>query len=129
MRRMIESPATPVERELSHLLSEILDASPRRGLAAHRVLASAYLPWLERRLVHRMRVGGASWTGIGRVLGVSRQAVQKRFDRPVSLDDMLPPTLPDKTTGPHREERELLAKLHHLRQLADADASGQAVPW
>lgn len=126
-----QPPHTPstVEREIAYLLREIFGGSPNRGLYAHRLLVTLYVPWLARLLVHRARRRGTSWAGIGRILGISRQAVQKRFDRKAAMADLLPPTLPAKTTGPDREYRDLLVRLRHLREHADACATGELVPW
>jgi hypothetical protein len=121
--------SSTVEREVAHLLREIFGAPPNRGLYAHRLLVTLYVPWLARLLVHRARRRGTSWAGIGRILGVSRQAVQKRFDQPAAMADLLPPTLPEKTTGPHREYRDLLVRLRHLREHDEAHAAGELVPW
>jgi hypothetical protein len=120
---------TPVEREVAHLLAEIFHESANRGLFAYRLLVSRYLPWIARSLVHRARRRGMSWAGIGRILGISRQAVQKRFDREASLANMLPPTLPMKTAGADREYRELLTRLRHMREHADAAVRGELGPW
>ena len=120
---------TVVEREIAFLLREMFHASANRGLYAHRLLVSRYLPWLARLLVHRARARGTSWAGIGRVLGISRQAVQKRFDHDGSLADALPPTLPMRTEGVDREYRELVNRLRLLREHADAQARGELVPW
>ena len=121
--------ATVVEREVAYLVNEIFQASANRGLFAYRLLMSRYLPWLARLLVHRARRRGTSWTGIGRVLGVSRQAVQKRYDHDASLVDVLPPTLPMKTEGVDREYREVVTRLRRIREHADACATGELVPW
>ena len=39
---------------------------------------------LERRLVMRARVGGASWKQVGAAIGVSGQAAHKRYRRDVT---------------------------------------------
>jgi hypothetical protein len=67
--------ARVVEREVSYLVDEIFNASATRGVFAYRLLVSRYLSWLARLLVHRARRRGTSWAGIGRVLGISWQAV------------------------------------------------------
>jgi hypothetical protein len=121
--------ATVVEREVAYLFSEIFQAPANRGLFAYRLLMSRYLPWLALLLVHRARRRGTSWAGIGRIMGISRQAVQKRFDREASLAELLPPTLPMKTAGADHEYRELLTRLRHIREHADAAARGELVPW
>lgn len=56
------------------------DTDPARGLravAALRRLADD----LEQRQVHRARADGWSWQQIGDALGVSRQAVHKKYRR------------------------------------------------
>jgi len=121
--------ATVVEREISYLVDEIFNASANRGLFAYRLLMSRYLPWLARLLVHRARRRGTSWAGIGRVLGISRQAVQKRYDHDASLAHALPPTLPMKTEGVDRDYRELVTRLRRMREHADAMERGELVPW
>lgn len=68
------------EREMQLLVREVLGWRTRPALAGLGMLNDLYLPWLERRLVLRARREGVSWTGIGRLLGRSRQAIRQRHD-------------------------------------------------
>ncbi len=58
------------------------DGDPLEGLRALEAQRHELFD-LERRLVMRARVGGASWKRIGAALGVSGQAAHKRFRRDV----------------------------------------------
>ncbi len=63
---------------MSALVAQAGDDDPMRALAAvselHREINRA-----EAAAVRRARTNGASWAQIARVLGVSRQAVHKKF--------------------------------------------------
>jgi DNA-directed RNA polymerase specialized sigma24 family protein len=63
---------------MSALVAQAEDEDPLRALAAvaqlHREVDRA-----EAIVVRRARVGGATWEQIARVLGVSRQAVHKKY--------------------------------------------------
>jgi len=64
----------------SELQTAIESEDPRealRAVSALRHLADQ----IERRAVHAARQQGWSWTQIGDALGVSRQAMHKRFRR------------------------------------------------
>ena len=66
------------EQEMSDLVVQSGDEDPLRALAAvselHREVNRA-----EAVVVRRARTSGASWAQIARVLGVSRQAVHKKY--------------------------------------------------
>ena len=66
------------EQTMSALVQQAGDDDPLRALAAvaelHREVSRA-----EALVVRRARVSGASWEQIARVLGVSRQAVHKKY--------------------------------------------------
>jgi hypothetical protein len=51
----------------------VLTGRPAAALVAYRRLVDDYLPWVERRLVHRARGSGSSWDGLARLLGRSRE--------------------------------------------------------
>lgn len=121
-------PRWPIELRL--LLDEIVGPRTRPALAALRLMYEVYLPWLERRLVLRARREGVSWTGIGRLLGRSRQAIQQRHDRAAHVSDGLAPVLPAWHDERERVERHAL--LEQLRRERDADSAalgGELVPW
>ncbi len=63
---------------MSALVQQAGDEDPLRALTAvaelHREVNRT-----EAALVRRARVSGASWEQIARVLGVSRQAVHKKY--------------------------------------------------
>jgi DNA invertase Pin-like site-specific DNA recombinase len=56
------------------------DDDPRVALAAARELRRA-ADRTEASVVRRARVGGMAWTEIADALGVSRQAVHKKYGR------------------------------------------------
>ena len=66
------------EQTMSALVVQAGDDDPLRALAAvaelHREVSRT-----EAIVVRRARNGGASWEQIARVLGVSRQAVHKKY--------------------------------------------------
>ena len=66
------------ELNMRALVVQAEDHDPLRALAAvaelHREVNRA-----EAVVVRRARLGGASWAQIARVLGVSRQAVHKKY--------------------------------------------------
>ena len=65
------------------VLAEVLTGARRRELGAARDnLASARKRYADAVL--SAREAGLSWGEIGRVLGVSRQQVHRRFSRPAS---------------------------------------------
>ena len=118
------------DRTMLGLWFTILTGRPAAALVAYRCLVDDYLPWVERRLVHRARRAGSSWAGLGRVLGRSRQAVQERHDRTWSIADLVPP--PPPPSPDHTERREIESmSADRRRRLAfdDADRHGEAVAW
>ena len=118
------------ERELQLLIHEILGWRTRPALASLRLLYDLYLPWLERRLVLRARRDGVSWTGIGRLLGRSRQAIQQRHHVPAHVTDGLAPVLPAWYDEQERTELfELLVQLRREREADATDEAGGLVPW
>ena len=115
-----------VDREMWALLRDVVGWRTGPALVGVALLADVYLPWVERRLVLRARREGISWTGIGRLLGRSRQAVQERHHRVVDAGDLLPPALPRSYVDIDRRDRaEVLADLRRMRE-ADAD---DVVAW
>ncbi|WNB87574.1 AsnC family protein [Cellulomonas sp. ATA003] len=63
---------------MSALVSRAGDEDPLRALTAVAELQRE-VSRTEATLVRRARVRGASWEQIARVLGVSRQAVHKKY--------------------------------------------------
>ena len=123
-REQLEQAAADAERWLDGLdpddptvhvdkvgdLREIGDALARVGAAERRV-ASAVLA---------ARENGRSWTDIGRALGVSRQAAQKRYDRSarsVGTETPVPIRPPQLRRGavPARATRRLQRERHGRR--------------
>lgn len=66
------------EQEMAALVSRAGDDDPLRALAAVAELASE-VARAEATAVRRARARGASWADIAAVLGVSRQAVHKKY--------------------------------------------------
>lgn len=129
LRTLRESADTRVEREVVQLTIDLLGPRPGLAMSSLRLLVEDYLPWLERRSVHRARDAGMSWAGIARLLGITRQAVQQRFTVPVSMTDVIPPPelrRPDAEGVRRRDDAQ------QRRRVADADSAGSEgglVPW
>lgn len=121
--------STRVEREVEWLVRQVLGDDPREALICHRILVEIYLPWLLRRAVGRARAEQRTWSGIARLLGRSRQAVQQRFDRAFGVADLLPPVLPGSGHGVTKEYLRFLADSRRMRDVADAERRGELVPW
>jgi DNA invertase Pin-like site-specific DNA recombinase len=66
------------EQTMSALVAQSGDEDPLRALAAVAELQRE-VSRTEAIVVRRARNGGASWEQIARVLGVSRQAVHKKY--------------------------------------------------
>jgi DNA invertase Pin-like site-specific DNA recombinase len=66
------------EQTMSALVVQAGDEDPLRALAAVAELQRE-VSRTEAIVVRRARNGGASWEQIARVLGVSRQAVHKKY--------------------------------------------------
>ena len=66
------------EQTMSALVQQAGDEDPLRALAAVAELQRE-VARTEALVVRRARVRGASWEQIARVLGVSRQAVHKKY--------------------------------------------------
>ena len=60
-------------REIAHALRAVVDAEKILTLT-----------------ITAARTDGRSWTDIARVLGMSRQATQKRYDRQAPIHDVVP---------------------------------------
>lgn len=67
-------------------------ADPRLALAGVKFMEEE-CDWLMVRAVRLARADGYDWGRIGRLLGRSRQAVRKRFERLAPLVGPLPPAL------------------------------------
>lgn len=129
-RTLDASPTDSVaELDARYLVTEVLGGNPRRSIVAHRLLTNDYLPWFLQRSVHRGRQDGMTWTGISRLMGITRQAVQKRFDHAPTLADLLLPVLPRKRQGTSREHQDLLDDIRQRRELRDAEQHDAVVAW
>jgi Homeodomain-like domain len=67
-----------VQEEATQLAGDVADADPAVGLAAVAALR-ALLDTLERLQVGRAREQGWQWQRIAAALGVSKQAVHKKY--------------------------------------------------
>jgi len=74
--------ATPPRRIAKAVASLGEIADPMTRLEAVRSIRDA-LEALEARTVREARSGGATWSDIGAVYGVSKQAAQQRFRKSV----------------------------------------------
>ncbi len=66
------------DQEMSALVAQAGDDDPLRALGAVAELQHE-VNRAEAAVVRRARMSGASWAQIARVLGVSRQAVHKKY--------------------------------------------------
>ena len=79
----------PVD-DVAQLIRDASGSNPRLALAAVRALEDE-VEWLLVRAVRFARDQGYDWGRIGRLLGVSRQATRKRFERLATLVGPTPP--------------------------------------
>ncbi|MGB3737033.1 MAG: hypothetical protein WA964_18900 [Ilumatobacter sp.] len=108
----------------------VLTGRPAAALVAYRRLVDDYLPWVERRLVHRARRNGSSWAGVGRLLGRARQSVQKRHDRTWTVAELTPPAAPaSPDLDEQRQATSLLADRRRRQAADEAEHHGDLVPW
>ena len=128
-RELLESANSRVEREIVQLTIDLLMPRPGIALGSQRLLVDNYLPWIERRNVHRARGAGATWAGIARILGRSRQSTHERFAGQIGLSELLPPPairqLDEETAVRHAAARER----REAAQADDPDLDGHRVPW
>lgn len=119
-----------VSRELHGLIDDLLEGEPRQALAAYRRLVEDQLPWLERKAVLAARQEQYQWAGIGRLLGRSRQAVQQRFDREFSADE-LAPVEALRCPGAAQERKFQLDGSYYAQKrfVDEAGDDGSLVPW
>lgn len=66
------------QQQMSALVTQAGDEDPLRALAAMAEL-SREVCRAEAAVVRRARMRGASWAQVARALGVSRQAVHKKY--------------------------------------------------
>jgi hypothetical protein len=102
-------------------------ADPRTALAGVRVMEEE-CDWLLVRAVRLARAAGYDWGHIGRLLGRSRQAVRKRFERLAPLVGPLPPELVRRGIAA-REFNSLYESLADARRRARYDADDDPVAW
>jgi hypothetical protein len=119
-----------VNKELHGLIDDLLSDKPGPALAAYRRLADDHLPWLERRAMLVARREGIPWAAIGRVLRRSRQAVQQKFDRAFSADELTPVPRP-LPPGPEDQLYYDLLRSDFARDrfVDEAGDDGSLVPW
>jgi IS30 family transposase len=114
------------QRELHQLVDEMLGDDGRRALVAYRRITDDHLPWLERRAVLAARRHGDSWAIIGRLLGRSRQALQQRFDRQFTVDELRP--VPRRLSAGEAQEQRVLRILRD-RERRDGADDDDVVAW
>lgn len=66
-------------RALVTNVSDLLDSTDQRARVAAINHLAAGIEQLEKRVVHEANESGMTWDQIGKVYGVSRQAVHRRF--------------------------------------------------
>jgi hypothetical protein len=103
--------------QLHLIIEDLLGDDPRRALIAYHRLVDDELPWIEQRAVGIARRDDWSWARIGRLLGRSRQAVQKRFEG----------LAPIHRTDPRAESRRREAEFARL--LRGVRSEPEPVPW
>jgi hypothetical protein len=103
--------------QLHIIVEDLLGDDARRALIAYHRLVGDELPWIEQRVVGLARRDGWSWARIGRLLGRSRQAVQKRFEG----------LAPIRRANPRAEQRRQEAAFARL--LRGVMSEPDPVPW
>jgi hypothetical protein len=102
--------------EVVDMVQQALSRDGHNAVSGARRLKDE-LVWIEREAVRRARADGLSWSEIGRLLGISRQAAYERFSqlkppfrptREVSAADQRHQTFLDLLAGkkPSRHEDE-----------------------
>lgn len=106
---------------LHRLLDDVLGQDPRRALIAYRELANEHLPWLELRVVALGKREGWSLARMGRLLGLTRQTMHRRFRT-------IRPALP---YDPDVDQQAFNRRFRHLtdRSRRQPDSSEEVVPW
>lgn len=119
-----------VQQQLQRFLDQSLGDDPRQALIAAHQLGEER-EWLLQRAVALARREQWSWSRIGRLLGVSRQAARQKFDG-------VPPRLPPHQRADHRSPLEQQARETErvLRDIRNGtwrpdqgDDGGDVVPW
>ncbi len=119
-----------VHDDLHRLIDQAMGSDAPSAVAAVRLLQDEHLPWLERRAVALARREGIPWAGVARLLGVTRQAVHRRYAHLVTTETAALPRIP-----PHVAEREaaegdrILADSARDRQHRLAAADDDPVAW
>ena len=109
-----------VQRDLNHIIDDLLADDPRRALIAYRRLRDFELSWIEQRIVTLARRDDWPWARIARLLGTSRQNITKRFGGTARLI-----TRPDPDVAKHAFEADF-ARATRWRPELDND---EAVAW
>lgn len=98
---------------------DLLESSdPKTRVRAVRHLASA-IDTLERQVLLDAQSSGLSWTQIGQVYGISRQAAHRRF----SHQTLVPPDYFDQLLEDLDEDREVNSALSRATDRVRRDAS------
>lgn len=85
---------------LNRCIDDTLSQDPRAALIAYRQLADEYMPWLEARVVALAKREQWTYGRMSRLLGCSRQHLQRKFR-------VIVPELPfDPDLAYQRSERE-----------------------
>lgn len=66
-------------KTLVKIVSDLLDSTDQRTRVAAVNHLAAGVEQLEKRVVHEAHESGMTWDQIGKVYGVSRQAVHRKF--------------------------------------------------
>ena len=112
--------------EVRQLVADAGGSNPRLALASVKALEDE-LDWLLVRAVRLARAEGYDWARIGRLLGVSLQAVRKRFDVLAPLMGPLPPHARGRTQW-ERQATELAEHAADVRRRVEFEF-GDPVFW
>jgi hypothetical protein len=115
---------------LYNRIDEALGDDPRAALIAVRRLLTEELPWIEVRAVRMARSKGYPWARIGRALGRSRQAIQRRY---ADVEHTWPP-IPREPEGRAERQERAIAAIYRNADRRKAQAAweaqgGDIVPW
>jgi hypothetical protein len=96
-------------------VSDLLDSTDQRARVAAVNHLAAGIEQLEKRVVHEAHESGMTWDQIGKVYGVSRQAVHRRF-----AETVVPAEFFDELLASLDEPAEVVDTLARATKRADS---------